>query len=193
MKKSTLIRSDKPHSVQVTEGSSVAQRKSSAKKSATPESTAPLKNIQAVPVVKVAKSQRVTASKVPVSAVKAAPLEAAKPPTAKARPKVKSKQQAKPVPTPVPKTATSKSRKATPRKSPKPKEPLAEALAVDALTPELPVKPTAPSAPTAPALPIWEQDNPVKARIEELQALNAQLTEQLQRLPTTRSLRGAKP
>jgi hypothetical protein len=193
MKKSTLIRSDKPHAVQVTEGSSVAQRKSTAKKSVTPESTAPQKNSQPVPVVKAAKSQRVTASKVPVSTVKTAPPEAAKSPTAKALPKVKSKPPVQSAPTTVPKTAASKPRKATPRKPPKPKQTLGEVLAVDALTPELLAKPTAPSAPTAPALPIWEQDNPVKVRIEELQALNAQLTEQLQRLPTTRTLRGATP
>ena len=62
-------------------------------------------------------------------------------------------------------------------------------------------KPTKPRARTAPAktkpvppveIPLWEQDNPVKARIEQLKALNAQLSEQLQRLPTSRPARGLK-
>ena len=167
MKKSTLIRSDKPHSVQVTEGSSVAQRKSTAKKTSSPETPktpAPLKNIQLAPEVKAAKPRKASTSKAlaapeptPAPAASKVPV-AANPPKAKRKPALK-KAVRKPRNTSAVKTHS-----------------LME-----------------PSLPAAPQLPLWEQDNPVKARIEELQALNAQLTEQLQRLPTTRSLRGAKP
>ena len=41
--------------------------------------------------------------------------------------------------------------------------------------------------------PIWEQDNPVKTRIDQLRARNAQLAEQLQRLPQMPTARGNQP
>jgi hypothetical protein len=167
MKKSTLIRSDKPHSVQVTEGSSVAQRKSTAKKTSTPETPKtpePVKNLQLAPEVKAAKPRKASISK-PLAAPEPSPAPAAsKAPVAAKPPKAKRKL--------APKTAAQKPRNTSAVKSPEP----------------IPA-----SLPAAPVLPVWEQDNPIKARIEELQALNAQLSEQLQRLPTTRTLRGAKP
>jgi hypothetical protein len=64
---------------------------------------------------------------------------------------------------------------------PKPKKPRAQAVKVK--TP----------APAPVEMPLWEQDNPIKARIEQLNALNAQLSEQLQRLPSSRPARGLKP
>jgi hypothetical protein len=48
------------------------------------------------------------------------------------------------------------------------------------------------AAPT-PTEPIWEQDNPVKTRIDQLRARNAQLAEQLQRLPQMPTARGKRP
>lgn len=164
MKKSTLIRSDKPHTVQMAEGSSVAQRKSTAKKPVTPGTPEPLENIQLATAVKTAKPRKASTSKAlaapeptPAPAASKAPV-AAKSPTAKRKP--------------VPKTATRKPRTTSAVKSP---------------------ESTQASLPAAPVLPVWEQDNPVKTRIEELKALNAQLSEQLQRLPNTRTLRGATP
>jgi hypothetical protein len=167
MKKSTLIRSDKPHAVQVAEGSSVAQRKTTAKKTGTPETPptpAPLKNLQLAPEVKAAKPRKTSTSKAP-----AAPETTTVPGTAKV-PVVANPAKAKRKP--ALKKAVKKPRSTSTDKTP---------------------APTPTALPVAPVLPVWEQDNPVKARIEELQALNAQLSEQLQRLPTTRTLRGATP
>lgn len=167
MKKTTLIRSDKPHSVQMPEGSSVAQRKSTAKKTSTPETPPtpePLKNLQVAPDVKAAKSRKAPTPK-PLAAPAPTPAPAAsKAPVAAKPPKAKRK--------PAPKTAARKPRNTS-------------AVKASELIPA--------TLPVAPVLPVWEQDNPVKARIEELKALNAQLSEQLQRLPTTRTLRGATP
>lgn len=149
MKKSTLIRSDKPHSVKMTEGSNVAQRKNPAKKPE-PVVEAPVaENIHQLAPVKTSKPKRVVA-----------PVVAAKP----ARAKAKVKTPPTPVPTP-----------------PKPKKPRTQAVKVK--TP----------APAPVEIPLWEQDNPIQARIEQLNALNAQLSEQLQRLPSSRPARGPKP
>jgi hypothetical protein len=168
MKKPTLIRSDKPHAVQVAEGSSVAQRKSTTKKSAAPDTPEPLANIQLAPAVKAAKPRKTSASKALASA-ESTPAPVATKATVAATPsKPKAKRQGKA----ALKTAARKPRSASPDKTHAPRQ---EAL------------------PAAPVLPVWEQDNPVKVRIEELQALNAQLSEQLQRLPTPRTLRGATP
>jgi hypothetical protein len=41
-----------------------------------------------------------------------------------------------------------------------------------------------------PEQPVWEQDNPVKDRIEALKLRNAELAEQLQRLQQTQPVRG---
>jgi hypothetical protein len=167
MKKSTLIRSDKPHSVQVTEGSSVAQRKSTPEKPSspdTPKTPEPLNNIQLAPEVKAVKPRKAATSKA-LEAPEPTPAPAAsKVPVAAKPPKAQRK--------PAAKTASRKPRNTSGVKIHAARET---------------------SSPAAPVLPVWEQDNPVKARIEELQALNAQLTEQLQRLPTTRTLRGATP
>jgi hypothetical protein len=149
LKKSTLIRSDKPHSVKMAEGSNVAQRKNPVKKPEPVVETPVADNIQKLAPVKTSKPKRVVA-----------PVVAAKP----ARTKAKLKAPPPPVPTP-----------------PKPKKPRAQAVKVK--TPA-----------TAPVeVPLWEQDNPIKARIEQLNALNAQLSEQLQRLPSSRPARGLKP
>lgn len=53
-------------------------------------------------------------------------------------------------------------------------------------------KPRAPTSvtPLAPAQPLWESDNPIKSRIEQLKTRNAQLAEQLQRLTSARPARG---
>jgi hypothetical protein len=124
-------------------------------------------NIQKVAPVKTPKSKRVEP---PAPIVKAVRAKALKSPPVET-PTPRAKPQSKPASGPTA-MAKPKLRTAPPTSS-------AKAQALDA-------------APT-PIQPIWEQDNPVKARIEELQALNAQLTEQLQRLPTTRTLRGATP
>lgn len=154
MKKPALIRSDKPHAVQMTEGSSVAQRKSSAKKpAAAAQQEAPENILRAVPV----KS---------VKAKPSAPPKAPEMDEASASPAPKRKAK------PTAKTAARK-----PRKSPQKKAPASLESAAAVL----------------PIVPLWEQDNPVKARIEELQTLNDQLSEQLQRLPSSRPARGSMP
>ena len=166
MKKPTLIRSDKPHAVQVEEGSGVAQRKSRTPKTAEQDTPEPPKNIQRAPEVKAVKPRKASASKA---------LPPAESPPAPAESKADVAAQPSQAPRKgksALKTATRKPRQKSPEKSPAPKQA---------------------ALPAAPVLPVWEQDNPVKARIEELQALNAQLSEQLQRLPTTRTLRGATP
>jgi hypothetical protein len=48
-------------------------------------------------------------------------------------------------------------------------------------------------AATAPSLPVWGKDSQVKQRIEQLKTRNAQLAEQLQRLPTSATARGKRP
>lgn len=151
MKKSTLIRSDKPHSVKMTEGSNIAQRKNAAKKPEKVDETPAPENIQKTAAVKVSKPRRVS------------------------------------TPTPQSKPAR---RKAPPPSSPAPaKDPAKKATTAKPRARPSTVK----SKPTPPAeVPLWEQDNPVKARIEQLRVLNAQLSEQLQRLPTSRPARGLK-
>lgn len=161
MKKNTLIRSDKPHTVNMAAGSNVAQRKPPAKASAPDEPTQAPPNIQKVTAPKAAKTQRVkaptpTAKTVRSKAVLTAPTETAPPPG-----KTKTK----------------------PTKAAKPKPKVRSAIPQSAVT-----------VPTAPPIePLWEKDNPIKARIEQLRTLNAQLAEQLQRLQTTPTARGMRP
>ena len=163
MKKSTVIRSDKPHAVKMTEGSSVAQRKSSAKKpEKVAEDEAPV-NIQKLAPVKTAKSKRLLITETPVKPVKAA----------KAKPLDKA-----PVAVAKSKDSSAKSNSNPKASKPKPKR---KPVAVKA------------AKPMVIEVPLWEQDNPIKARIEQLKATNAQLSEQLQRLPSSRSARGLKP
>lgn len=152
MKKPALIRSDKPHAVQVTEGSSVAQRKSSAPKSAVPSPAPAPDNTQKAAPAKAVKAKRSP----PPEATEVAPPPPRRAVKAKAKPAAKAARRPA-------------------RKTP------ATTAAVAA----------APVAPVAPPVPVWEQDNPVKARMEELRTLNAQLSEQLQRLPTSRLSRGS--
>ena len=159
MKKSTLIRSDKPHAVKMTAGSNVAQRKGPAK-AKEPDQPAPLQaNIQKVAPTKAPKVQR-TAS--PTSVVK----------TVRAKASLTRQIEA---PAKIPKA------KATPAKAAKPK--------ARTTSPKSSAKVQAP----APTEPIWEQNNPIKARIEQLRARNAQLAEQLQRLEKTPTARGKRP
>jgi hypothetical protein len=153
MKKPDLIRSDKPHAVQMSPGASVAQRKTSAKKSADLDVQESPENIQrAAPPVKSVKARPSAPPKAPEMEL---PLATA-PSRRKAKPEVK-KATRKPRLS-KPKTVTS---------SPAPTEPVAAIV------------------------PLWEKDNPIKAQIQELQALNAQLSEQLQRLSISRPARGS--
>lgn len=161
MKKSTVIRSDKPHAVKMTEGSNVAQRKSSAKKTEKlTEEEAPV-NIQKVAPVKTTKTKRLLTTETPDKPIKAA----------RAKPQVKA-----PIAVPRPKSSTAKT-DANPKISKPKRKPVV----------------AKPSTPELVEIPLWEQDNPIKARIEQLKATNAQLSEQLQRLPSSRSARGLKP
>lgn len=161
MKKSTLIRSDKPHAVNMPAGSNVAQRKAPPKASAPEQPAEAPPNIQKVVPSKTPKIQRITAPAPAAKTIRAKaslsrPEEApAKPPKAKATPVKVAK-------------AAAKARSTPPKKS---------------------VKAPAP----APTEPIWEQDNPIKARIEQLRTRNAQLAEQLQRLQNTSTARGKRP
>lgn len=165
VKKSTLIRSDKPHAVNMPAGSNVAQRKGPPKVSDPDQSTEAPPNIQKAATTKAPKVQRVTA-----------PTPAAKTVRAKA--------------------ALSRSSD-VPAKTTKPKAPLKGTTAKKAVKSTSKARSTAPktSAKAAAALaePVWEQDNPVKARIEQLRTRNAQLAEQLQRLQRTPTARGKRP
>ena len=165
MKPNTLIRSDKAHAVNMPAGSNVAARQNTQKfKTSEPTDESPT-NIQKVMPVKTPKIKRIEPPAAPVKTVRA--KAAISPPP---------KAPSKPV---KPKTATGK----TARPQPK----LRTAL------PSSSAKPQAqPAAPT-PTEPVWEQDNPVKNRIDQLRARNAQLAEQLQRLPQMPTARGKRP
>ncbi len=160
MKKSTLIRSDKPHAVNMAAGSNVAQRKGPRKVSE-PDKPDPVPpNIQKVAASKAPKAQR-TASSGPVAKAvrtKASLSRSGEAPDATPKPKAAPAKAAKP---------KAKARSTTPKNS--------NQAQVQA---------------TEPTEPIWEQHNPVKARIEQLRTRNAQLAEQLQRLQKTPTARG---
>ena len=150
MTKNTLIRSAKKHAVNMTQGSNVAERKTSRKfkESETP-AEAPV-NIQKVAPVKTNAAKRKTAT-APAKTVraKATPAQAAPLP-----PSTKPNKSAKP------RTAATKNKTNT----------------------------TA-----AVAQPAWGQDSPVKKRIDLLKNRNAQLAEQLQRLPSSPTAQGTRP
>jgi hypothetical protein len=161
VKKSTLIRSDKPHAVKMTAGSKVAQRKGPAK-AKEPDPPAPLQaNIQKVAPTKAPKVQRT-----------ASPTSVAKTIRAKAS---LSRPEEAPAKTPKAKATPAKVAKAAPKAR------------------STPAKKSVKAPAPAPAEPIWEQDNPIKARIEQLRTRNAQLAEQLQRLQNTPTARGKRP
>lgn len=166
MKKSNLIRSDQPHTVNVTDGSNVAQRKRTPKSSAPAEDATPVApNVQKVEPVKASKPRRVSAP----------------PPTpAPAASRVKAASRAKAAPKPVAPTAPAakKVRVARPKAAAKSQAPASAAAA---------------AAPPLPPSLLWEQDNPVKQRIDQLRIRNAQLAEQLQRLSNSPSARGQRP
>lgn len=171
MKKSTLIRSDKPHAVNMPAGSNVAQRKGPPKASAPEQPSEPPPNIQKVAPIKASKAQRT-----------AAPGPAAKTVRAKSTLTNQSEAPAKPTKAKAAPAKTTKP-KAVPAKTAKPK-PKARSTSPKTSTPV--------QAP-APTEPVWEQDNPTKVRIEQLRARNAQLSEQLQRLDKTNTARGKRP
>jgi hypothetical protein len=162
VKKSTLVRSDKPHAVKMAEGANVAQRKS-VKKTGAPEAPKPAPD----------NIQKITPGKAPKTATLEVPAMPLKPARAKA-----SARAAHPEP--------------KPNRSAQPKA---------AATPKAPAKPAAharpaaapPAPPAAPPEPVWEQDNPIKNRIEKLKTRNAQLAEQLQRLQSSPTARGKRP
>jgi hypothetical protein len=138
MKPNTLIRSDKPHAVNMPTGSNVAARTSTPKfKPTEPTDDSPT-NVQKV---------------MPVKTPKIKPIE--------------------------PQTASGKTAR--------PKSKLRTALPSDS------AKAQAQQAAPTPTEPVWEQDNPVKTRIDQLRARNAQLAEQLQRLPQMPTARGKRP
>lgn len=163
MKKSTLIRNDKPHAVKMADGANVAQRKSVKKASAPEEPIEPTPNTVKVTPPKVAKPKPVLV-----------PAATAKPVRSKA-----SLREAEPPPPPPPPAKPSKP--STPAK-PRP-------------APQARGKTRIPrAAATAPAAePVWEQDNPIKGRIEKLKTRNAQLAEQIQRLKNATTARGKRP
>ena len=161
MKKSTLIRSDKPHAVNMPAGSNVAQRKAPPKASAPEQAAEAPPNIQKVVPTKTPKVQRITT-----------PAPAAK--TTRAKASLSSPEEA-PAKTPKAKATPAKMAKAAPKAR------------------STPLKKGVQAPAPAPKEPIWEQDNPIKARIEQLRTRNAQLAEQLQRLQNTSTARGKRP
>jgi hypothetical protein len=160
VKKSTLIRNDKPHAVKMAEGTHIAQRKSAKKASAPEEPTAPTPNTVKITPATRAKSKPV-----------AVPAPTAKPVRSKA-----SLREATPPPAP--------SRPNKPSKAAKPRP--APQAAAKGKTPRA-------AAPAPASEPVWEQDNPIKGRIEKLKTRNAQLAEQLQRLQNSNTARGQRP
>lgn len=182
MKKTTLVRSDKPHAVKMAEGTNVAQRKS-AKKTSGPEApSAPPDNIQKIAPEPVAATEPAVVTAVvpamllkPVRAkTKLTPARTPSTPSApnSVSPTAKTKAAAKP------KAATKTAAKARPSAAPK-------------LAPKPAPQPAPKPAP--PPEPVWEQDNPIKKRIEQLKTRNAQLAEQLQRLQSSTTARGKRP
>ena len=160
MKKSTVIRSDKPHAVKIAEGTNIAQRKSTKKSRAPDTPDEASSNFQ-----KLTPGKSV-ATVVPDNTVSKTPrAKATARPSEEPAKNLKSAKVAK-----VAKTA----KPAKPKTSNTPTQP--EAL--------LDVKPV------TPVEPVWEQDNPIKLRIEQLKTRNAQLAEQLQRLQNSPTARG---
>ena len=133
VKKSTLVRSDKPHAVKMAEGTNVAQRKNPKKTNDSNVSTEPAPNFQKLPPVDAARPEPI-----------AFPAAATKPVRAKAT---------------------------------QPKAPAAP-------------RATAKAQPETQAQAIWQQDNPIKRRIDDLKARNAQLAEQIQQVQTFSTARG---
>jgi hypothetical protein len=165
MKPNTLIRSDKPHAVNMPAGSNVAARKSTQKFKPSETTNDSPTNIQKVMPVKTPKIKRIEpptapAKTVRAKATKSLPLQS---PSTPVKPQTASGKTARPKP---------KLRTALPSGSAKAQPQQA--------------------APT-PTEPVWEQDNPVKTRIDQLRARNAQLAEQLQRLPQMPTARGKRP
>lgn len=164
MKKSTLVRNDKPHAVKMAEGANVAQRKNT-KKPTSPEAPAPAPN----------NIQKITPVKVVKVAALAPPPGLSKPVRAKAR------LQTDAAPPHV-------SQAAKPKTVAKPR-----AKAPSAPFTEPPTAPSTAAHTAAPSEPVWEQDNPIKGRIEKLKSRNAQLAEQIERLQNTPTARGQRP
>jgi hypothetical protein len=165
MKPNTLIRSDKPHAVNMPAGSNVAARKSTQKfKPPEPTEDSPT-NIQKVMPVKTPKIKRIEPLTGPAKTVRTNAANSQPPET-----------PSKPV---KPQTASGKTAR--------PKAKLRTAQPPDS------AKAHAQQAAPTPTEPVWEQDNPVKARIDQLRARNAQLAEQLQRLPQMPTARGKRP
>ncbi len=165
MKPNTLIRSDKAHAVTMPEGSNVASRKNIQKfKPSEPTDDSPTK-IQKVMPVKPPKIKRIDPPAAPAKTVR---TKAAKSPPLKTPSKAVK-----------PKTASGKTERLKPK--------LRTAL------PSSNAKAQAQEAAPTPTEPVWEQDNPVKNRIDQLRARNAQLAEQLQRLPQMPTARGKRP
>lgn len=197
MKKTTLVRSDKPHAVKMAEGTNVAQRKS-AKKTSGPEApSAPPDNIQKIAPEPVAATEPAVVTAVvpamllkPVRAkTKLTPARTPSTPSAPSAPNsvsptAKTKAAAKPKP-PLKSAAPAKPKAAT--------KPAAKAR--PSAAPKLAPKPAPQPAPkpAPPPEPVWEQDNPIKKRIEQLKTRNAQLAEQLQRLQSSTTARGKRP
>lgn len=164
MKKSTLVRNDKPHAVKMAEGANVAQRKNT-KKTSAPEAPAPTPiNLQKIAPVKTPQTTPLAPPPAPIKPVRA-----------------KARLRAEPAPPPVSPVAKPK---APAKASVKPR-----AKAAPATPPATP--PAAP--PAAPPEPVWVQDNPIKSRIDKLKVRNAQLTEQIERLQNASTARGKRP
>lgn len=115
----------------------------------------------------------------------------------KVTPSKATKVQRPTTPAPSGKTARSKVTLNRPVESaappPKPKTTAAKAVKSKAKERSANPKSSTIVHPPAPTEPLWERDNPIKARIEQLRILNAQLAEQLQRLQTTPTARGKRP
>lgn len=178
MKKDTLIRSDRAHTVKMQEGSDVAQRKTVKKDSLVNPPDTPLpSNFQKIPTTETVPSSKskakAPASKTRSKALASAPEADSPVRTAKPKPKAPSRgkvpaakpiktQAAATIPTPAPaQTSKSKSGRAVPV--------------------------------PAPMNNVWEANNPIQQRLALLRTRNAEIEEQIQRLQQSMPARGKRP
>lgn len=173
-----ILKSAKPHQVQMREGSKDAQRKPAKAKTEMAPIEAPAQRAVKVSAsTSTAKAQVKVPVKTPVKVATRTPVASAVKASAKAPVKA-ARKSAKSVSTPVvvPASIAKKSR-ATPQLKAQ------EApVAVDSSSkPTVTVPSPVPRAPV-PEHELWESDSPVMRRISLLRTRNAQLSEQVQRL-----------
>lgn len=177
MKKNTLIRSERAHTVKMQEGTNVAQRKAVKKDSlAPPPDVPPPINLQKLPPVE------------PVAYAK----PKAKPSVSKTRKKTTLAAPVDPQPgrpaKPAPKAKVAPTGKAL-----APKLTKAKVAAPEPAASKTSKAKTVRPQPPPPLTNVWEADNPIQQRLARLRMRNAELEEQIQRLQQSMPARGKRP